>query len=89
MKKSSPVLLMIQRNLPELSGKARTIAEQILKNPDLVIREKASDLARRCNADSAQVVRLCQKLGFSGFPDLKSKIMEMLWQESQQAALGK
>ena len=51
MKKSSPVLLMIQRSLPELSGKARTIAEQILKNPDLVVREKAADLAKRCNAE--------------------------------------
>lgn len=76
MKKSSPVLLMIRRKLPELSGKFHMIAEQILKNPDQVIREKASDLAKRSNADSAQVVRLCQKLGFSGFPDLKSKIME-------------
>jgi DNA-binding MurR/RpiR family transcriptional regulator len=76
MKKSSPILLMIQRSLPELSGKARTIAEQILKNPDLVVREKAADLAKRCNADSAQVVRLCQKFGFSGFPDLKARLME-------------
>ena len=76
MKKSSPVLRMIQRQLPELNGKFRTIAEQILKDPERIIHEKAADLAARSGADSAQVVRLCQKLGFHGFPDLKAKIME-------------
>ena len=44
-------------------------------DPEKLIQEKTVDLARRSGTDSAQVVRLCQKLGFEGFTDLKSKIM--------------
>jgi len=61
--------------MPSLTGKARVIAEQILSDPEQLIQEKTADLARRSGTDSAQVVRLCQKLGFEGFTDLKSKIM--------------
>lgn len=73
--KNMPIMRLIQRKMPSLTGKARVIAEQILSNPEQLIQEKTVDLARRSGTDSAQVVRLCQKLGFEGFTDLKSKIM--------------
>ena len=67
---------MIQRKMPELNGKARIIAENILADPESVIQEKASDLAKRSGVDSARVVRLCQQLGFEGFPDLKKQLVD-------------
>ena len=70
-----PIMRLIQRKMPSLTGKARVIAQQILSDPEQLIQEKTVDLARRSGTDSAQVVRLCQKLGFKGFTDLKSKIM--------------
>lgn len=73
--KNMPIMRLIQRKMPSLTGKARVIAQQILSDPEKLIQEKTSDLARRSGTDSAQVVRLCQKLGFEGFTDLKSKIM--------------
>lgn len=73
--KNMPIMRLIQRKMPSLTGKARVIAESILSDPEQLIREKTVDLARRSGTDSAQVVRLCQKLGFEGFTDLKSKIM--------------
>lgn len=73
--KNMPIIRLIQRKMPSLTGKARVIAEQILSDPEQLIQEKTADLARRSGTDSAQVVRLCQKLGFEGFTDLKSKIM--------------
>lgn len=73
--KNMPIMRLIQRKMPSLTGKARVIAQQILSDPEKLIQEKTVDLARRSGTDSAQVVRLCQKLGFEGFTDLKSKIM--------------
>lgn len=73
--KNMPIMRLIQRKMPSLTGKARVIAQQILSDPEQLIQEKTVDLARRSGTDSAQVVRLCQKLGFEGFTDLKSKIM--------------
>ena len=76
MRKNLSVLRMIQRKMPELNGKARIIAENILADPESVIQEKASDLAKRSGVDSARVVRLCQQLGFEGFPDLKKQLVD-------------
>ena len=73
-----PILLMIRRKLPELSGNFRVIAEQILTHPKEIINEKVSDLAKRSCCDAAQIVRLCQRLGFEGFSDLKNRIIEEL-----------
>lgn len=76
MGKNLSILRMIQRKMPELNGKARVIAEKILADPELIIQEKAADLAKRSGVDSARVVRLCQQLGFEGFPDLKQQLVE-------------
>lgn len=50
------------------------IADCILQNPGLLIRDKVSDVAAACNCDNAQIIRFCQKLGFKGFSDMKRAI---------------
>ena len=66
--------LEIRQRLSELSGNNRVIAERIVNFPEEVLQAKVSEFAERCRCDSAQVVRLCQKLGYDGFTSLKNRI---------------
>ena len=64
-------LLKIREAYPSFHGNYIRIADCILKNPGLLIRDKVSDVARACNCDNAQIIRFCQKLGFKGFSNMK------------------
>ncbi|MDD3155443.1 MAG: MurR/RpiR family transcriptional regulator, partial [Victivallaceae bacterium] len=64
----------MRQRLSEFSGNSRVIIERIMAAPEVVIQKKVSEFARDCHCDGAQVVRLCQKLGYDGFPSLKSRI---------------
>ena len=66
--------LEIRQRLSELSGNNRVIAERIVNFPEEVLQAKVSEFAALCHCDSAQVVRLCQKLGYDGFTSLKHRI---------------
>ena len=81
MERSLPVLLLIRRKMPELSGNFHRIAEAVVREPEKIIDGRVADLARRCSCDSAQVVRFCQKLGLDGFSGLKNRIIDELLQE--------
>ena len=74
MESTPKFLLEIRQRLAELSGNNRVIAERIIDYPEEVLQAKVSEFAERCHCDSAQVVRLCQKLGYDGFTSLKNRI---------------
>ncbi|MEI3037893.1 MAG: MurR/RpiR family transcriptional regulator [Victivallales bacterium] len=74
MESTPKFLLEIRQRLVELSGNNRVIAERIINYPEEVLQAKVSEFAERCHCDSAQVVRLCQKLGYDGFTSLKNRI---------------
>ncbi|MBR2509285.1 MAG: MurR/RpiR family transcriptional regulator [Lentisphaeria bacterium] len=75
MTESTPKTLLKIRNLySSFHGNYIRIADCILHNPGLLIRDKVSDVAAACNCDNAQIIRFCQKLGFKGFSDMKRAI---------------
>ena len=74
MESTPKFLLEIRQRLVELSGNNRVIAERIINYPEEVLQAKVREIAERCHCDSAQVVRLCQKLGYDGFTSLKNRI---------------
>ncbi len=67
-------ILQIKRLHSDLSGKYRDIADCILLDPTRIIRNKVHDIAELCHCDDALVIRFCQKLGYSGFSDLKQSL---------------
>ena len=72
MTQSTPkTLLKIRELYSSFHGNYIRIADCILHNPGLLIRDKVSDVAAACNCDNAQIIRFCQKLGFKGFSDMK------------------
>ena len=75
MTESTPkTLLKIRKLYSSFHGNYIRIADCILNNPGLLIRDKVSDVAVACNCDNAQIIRFCQKLGFKGFSDMKRAI---------------
>lgn len=58
----------------DLSKNERILANYILKHPEDVLKMSSKDLGKVCFVSTATVYRLCDKLGLSGFSDLKIKI---------------
>ena len=54
------------------------MANYILKHPEDVLKMTSKDLGKVCFVSTATVYRLCDKLGLSGFSDLKIKITSSL-----------
>lgn len=62
----------------DLSKNDRILADYILKHPEDVLKMSSKDLGKECFVSTATVYRLCDKLGLSGFSDLKIKITSSL-----------
>ena len=57
--------------LPSLPPAERRVAEGILADPGGVVFLSIGDLATRASTSEATVVRLCQRAGFAGYPELR------------------
>lgn len=73
-------------HIPSLSRQQRLIAEYLLDNLQEVPLLSVPQLAQRSGASEATVVRLCQRIGFSGFSDMKMEVVENLREEMQARA---
>lgn len=62
----------------DLSKNERILADYILKHPEDVLKMSSKDFGKECFVSTATVYRLCDKLGLSGFSDLKIKITSSL-----------
>jgi len=50
------------------------VAEYILQNPQDIIHYSITELAETCKSGEATIFRLCKKLGYKGYQELKIKI---------------
>jgi RpiR family carbohydrate utilization transcriptional regulator len=66
------VLIRIQALQVSLKRAERRIADYLLAHPDRIMGVTIVELANRCGASEATIVRLSKKLGFEGFPELKA-----------------
>lgn len=69
---SDPALVLKMKNLlGTLSKSEQAVASYIIEHPDEVIYLSVAALAENSGVSDPTVVRTCQKLGFSGYQDLK------------------
>jgi DNA-binding MurR/RpiR family transcriptional regulator len=61
-----------------LPPQQRTIADYLLENLDTVPFLSVPELARRCGVSEATIVRFGQRIGFTGFAELKVALVELL-----------
>lgn len=62
---------VINKSFRDLGEIDLRILQHIAANPACIQNESASELARACSVSAASVTRMAQKLGFSGYSDLK------------------
>jgi DNA-binding MurR/RpiR family transcriptional regulator len=59
---------------PELKEAEKRVAEYILQNPHDIIHYSITELSETCKSGEATVFRLCKRLGYKGYQELKIKI---------------
>ena len=71
-------LVKIRSERDQMSAIERRIADFVLENSQLLRDYSSQQLANALGISQSSVVKLCQKLGFKGYPDLKFSISEAL-----------
>ncbi|KOO13701.1 RpiR family transcriptional regulator [Vibrio xuii] len=82
-------LARIQALLPQLSPSDKLIAEFLLEHPEQVKQLSSPELAKAVGVSQSTIVKFSQKVGFSGFSELKVKLYEgnMTYQPSSRKAI--
>jgi DNA-binding MurR/RpiR family transcriptional regulator len=69
---------LISRSASDLPPQQKAIAEYLLEHVQTVPFLSIPELARRTGASEATIVRFAQRIGFSGFGELKMELVEIL-----------
>lgn len=64
-------IVHIKAHYDELSRAERKVADFLIDNPDDILPLYITELADRCGASEATIVRFAKKLGFDGYQQLK------------------
>ena len=67
-------MLRIRALYPSLSDTGKAVAEYVLNNPEPTLGQSIEQLAGEVRVSPASVVRFCQALGYSGFPQFKAAL---------------
>lgn len=70
----------IQIALPTLARGARRIADFVLAQPERVVRMSVTELSEATESSEGSVINFCQRLGLSGFQQLKLSLAQELVQ---------
>lgn len=70
-----PILEKLRQTLPELSKSERRAADYLLQYPNDVRRASCEALAAACGSSRSAVIRLCQKLGYSGYSEFRYALL--------------
>lgn len=68
---STNPVVALRALMPSLPPAERRVAEGILAEPGDIVFLSIGDLAARASTSEATVVRLCQRAGFGGYPELR------------------
>jgi len=71
---------------PSMQLSERRVAEHIAASPALAVESTAQELADRVGVARSTVIRTCQSLGFSGYPQLRVALARELALQAQPAA---
>ena len=79
------VLLVLRESMSNLSDTEREIASYLLANPREIIDLSIHELAKQTFSSSSSIVRLCHRLGFTGYKDFRKAVtIELAIREQSQ-----
>lgn len=68
------MLIKTMQSIQQLTTQEQHIVDYILNNPTIVFEKTAHELAKLTLTSPSTIVRLCKKLGTSGYPDFQLKL---------------
>ena len=74
----------IQENYPALTKSEKKIADYILSSGEKIVHSTMSDIREATKVGGGTIIRFCQKIGFSGFSDLKIAIAKEDFSKQQE-----
>lgn len=74
----------IQASLSRYPPSMKRVADAILNDPQLVLEQTISEVARGCATSETTIVRFCRTLGFAGFAPLRLALAAELATEERQ-----
>ncbi|OJG80016.1 Sialic acid utilization regulator, RpiR family protein [Enterococcus ratti] len=77
-------IYLIKEHYPLLTRSEKKVADFILHSGKTVIYSTMSDIKEKTKVGDATIIRFCQKLGFSGFSDLKIEIAKEDFSQKQE-----
>ena len=81
------LLEKIQQNFENFTPGERLAADYVIQYPIDAVRYSAEVLAERARTSRSNVVRLCQKLGYSGFSEFKYEMNRYMNSAQAEAAI--
>lgn len=72
---SHKFLIRMQAVYANLKSAEKRAADTILQNPHYIVNSTIVDVAKLSGCSEATLVRLARKLGFSGYPELKTALL--------------
>ena len=82
----STALVGMRALLPHLRASERRIAELFLADPEASAELAIAEVAERSETSTTSVIRLCKRLGYNGFKDLRNDILREVTRESFETA---
>jgi DNA-binding MurR/RpiR family transcriptional regulator len=82
----STALVSMRALLPNLRASERRIAELFLTDPEASAELAIAEVAGRSETSTTSVIRLCKRLGYKGFKDLRNDILREVTRESFETA---
>ena len=76
---SPALVLKILNMMQSLSKSEQAVATYITQHPEEVVYLSVAALAENSGVSDPTVVRACQKLGFTGYQDLKVTLAQEFW----------
>ncbi len=73
---SHKFLIRVQAIYGNLKSAEKRAADTILEHPSYIVNSTIVDVAKLSQCSEATLVRLARKLGFSGYPELKSALLD-------------
>ena len=74
----------IQENYSTLTKSEKKIADYILSSGEKIVHSTMSDIREATKVGDGTIIRFCQKIGFSGFSDLKIAIAKEDFSKQQE-----
>ena len=77
----STALVTMRTLLPNLRASERRIAELFLADPEASAELAIAEVAERSGTSTTSVIRLCKRLGYKGFKDLRNDVLREVTRE--------